>query len=142
MKKASNELIELFEYAIDKFNIAIEIPKEQLVEFSNQFVKKVITYEICMTIFDMLLQAIVIIGLYFLFKKAIKGYKILKDFYSSWLNNGIGKDKIINIKMITLTGSIVFGTITIVFVVKNIINLVMCFVFPEKILLAFIGNYI
>lgn len=42
MEKSSNELIELFEYISDKFNIGIEIPKEQLIEFTEQFTAKII----------------------------------------------------------------------------------------------------
>ena len=73
MENASNELIELLDYAIDKFNIAIEIPREQLQKFAIQFIEKTITYEVLTSALNILIYLVIIIGIVILHKKVIKG---------------------------------------------------------------------
>lgn len=139
MENTSNELIELFEYALDKFNIAIEIPKEQLREFAVQFIEKTIAYEILISTLSILICILVIIAVMAIYKKVFKGYSVKKAF-SSLLN--AEKNEEAELKLGLLVILILLVMIAICFICRELKDIILCFTFPEKIVLEFIGNYI
>lgn len=139
MEKTSNELIELFEYALDKFNIAIEIPKEQLKEFAVQFIEKTIAYEILISTLSILTCILVIIAMMAIYKKVFKGDSVKKAF-SSFLNAERSEEAELKLGLLVIL--ILIFMISIYFICREVKDIILCFTFPEKIVLEFIGNYI
>lgn len=139
MENASNELIELLDYAIDKFNIAIEIPREQLQKFAIQFIEKTITYEVLTSALNILIYLAIIIGIVILHKKAIKG-SYIKTIINKYL--AMENGEVIDLKIAVLIMKVFIIALITCFICNELKDIILCFAFPEKIVLEFIGNYI
>lgn len=137
MENGNNQLIDLFDYIIDKFNIAIEVPKEQLTEFTQQFATKIINWELWNSIISIIICLLIISVDVILYRKLFgKGLKAFKDFWSNINLHNTQEGKLIALVLMIF----VLVIVTIIILMK-IYNIILCIVFPEKIILDFIGQY-
>lgn len=134
----SEDTLNSIEHILDKLNITLEISKAELLNYINSLGAKIITYEIIMNILAILICVVILIAL-ISFEK--KGNRLKKDIKACKDSLNDSKDN--NTKAIVNCAVALFiAIIESIRLVIAITNLVMCFVFPEKIILEFIARYI
>lgn len=142
----NNELTDTLGYLIDKFNLTLEVSSEQLKEFSTQMAEKIITWELVtslVAIAGWVLVILLIVRLHEQFK--IGTFKQLNTEYNKlWettSNNRTDIDKVImrySFKILAVFLLILFTS----FIVGELKDIVLCAVFPEKVIIEFISSYL
>lgn len=141
----NTELTSTLEYLIDKFNITLNLSSEQLKAFSIQMAEKIITWKIATSIFSLVCWAILIIVILKILKiLKIEKFSQLNKMYIALSENG---DRGINIDKLAIKYVIkIVAMITILFFIAfitiDIKTIIECVVFPEKIILEFISQYL
>lgn len=137
----NNELFTTLEKLIDKFNLTLEVSSTQLKEFSDQLATKIVVWELVQSI----VLILVFIGLGLLIRKLEKTY-IKESFKSLIKMYGVVSVNTNNDRLMGLTfAKIVTWGCYLLFIgkiIQNTVDIVLCIVFPEKIILDFISNYI
>ena len=134
----SEDTLNSIEHILDKLNITLEISKAELLNYINSLGAKIITYEIIMNILAILICIVILIAL-ISFEK--KGNRLKKDIKACKDSFNDSKDN--NTKaLVNCAVALFIAIMESIRLVIAITNLVMCFVFPEKIILEFISRYI
>lgn len=134
----SEDTLNSIEHILDKLNITLEISKAELLNYINSLEAKIITYEIIMNILAILICIVILIAL-ISFEK--KGNRLKKDIKACKDSFNDSKDN--NTKaLVNCAVALFIAIMESIRLVIAITNLVMCFVFPEKIILEFIARYI
>ena len=134
----SEDILNSIEHILDKLNITLEISKAELLNYINSLGAKIITYEIIMNILAILICIVILIAL-ISFEK--KGNRLKKDIKACKDSFNDSKDN--NTKaLVNCAVALFIAIMESIRLVIAITNLVMCFVFPEKIILEFISRYI
>lgn len=134
----SEDTLNYIEHILDKLNITLEISKAELLNYINSLGAKIITYEIIMNILAILICVVILIAL-ISFEK--KGNRLKKDIKACKDSFNDSKDN--NTKaLVNCAVALFIAIMESIRLVIAITNLVMCFVFPEKIILEFIARYI
>lgn len=137
----NNELSDTLGYLIDKFNITLELSSNQIKDFSEQFARKIITWEILGSSLNILLSLSIILVVIGVFKKMKldKLKEIWKNATSidnnTVLQNSFGVKLVIKLVGYTL---IIGSTISIL---SETVDIIMSLAFPEKIIIEFISKY-
>lgn len=137
----NNELLSTLEMLIDKFNLTLEVSSEQIKEFGSTMATKIVHWEL---IESFLIIAILLI-LAVVIRKLDKKY--INDSFQNLIN--LCKTSEINREYDKLVAKLLIKVVTficyVVFIgniIKNIVDIILCLTFPEKIILEFIGSYI
>ena len=137
----NNELFNTLELLIDKFNLTLEVSSEQIKEFGSTMATKIVHWELIesfLIIAALLILAVVI-------KKLEKKY--IKDSFQNLVNlcktSEINReyDKLVAKLLIKIAAFICY-VVFIGNIIKNIVDIILCLTFPEKVILEFIGSYI
>lgn len=123
---------------LDKLNISLEVTQSELKEALSIISRKAVAYEIITSIVSIVIFMIVIVIMLAVFLK-ITGYKNIKSGiqYVKKLDINKNLDKTLIIMIIAI---LLF--FTLVCIVTQVIDIIECIVFPEKIILEFIGRYL
>lgn len=142
----NSELTNTLEYLIDKFNLTLELSSEQIKEFSMQLTEKIINWEFItslVAIAGWVLAILFIIRVHEHFK--ISTFKELNEQYNKlWettSDNRIEIDKVMfkySFKIIVIFFVLMFTS----FIVGELKDIILCAVFPEKIIIEFISSYL
>ena len=142
----NNELANTIERLIDKFNLTLEVSSEQLKNFSLQMTEKIINWEFVtslVAIAGWILAILIIVRLHEHFK--IGTFKKLNEDYNKlWENtesNRANIDKLMvkySFKIIAIFLLLLFTS----FIVGELKDIILCAVFPEKIIIEFISSYL
>lgn len=142
----NSELTNTLEYLIDKFNLTLELSSEQIKEFSMQLTEKIINWEFItslVAIAGWVLAILFIIRVHEHFK--ISTFKELNEQYNKlWEttnDNRIEIDKVMfkySFKIIVIFFVLMFTS----FIVGELKDIILCAVFPEKIIIEFISSYL
>lgn len=147
VETVNNELTETLGYLIDKFNLTLEVSSEQIKEFSTQMAEKIITWEFVtslVAIAGWVLVLLFIARVHEQFK--IGSFKELNKQYNElWNTTGDRARQDVD----KLTMKYIFKIVVIFllllftsFIISELKDIVMCAVFPEKVILEFISNYL
>lgn len=123
---------------LDKLNISLEVTQSELKEALSTISRKAVAYEMITSIVSIVIFMIVIVIMFAVFLK-ITGYKNIKSGiqYVKKLDINKNLDKTLIIMIIAI---LLF--FTLVCIVTQVIDIIECIVFPEKIILEFIGRYL
>lgn len=136
MNTVENEVNDTLGYLIDKFNISLDITASQIAAFSKEMATKIIAWKLSVSTIIVLICSIILVAaiIYCKNEKIIKTFKDLKANQMPEKDFGIYSLKCV----------ICFFTIciTTILVLSNIYNIIMCLVFPEKIILEFVSYYL
>lgn len=123
---------------LDKLNISLEVTQSELKEALSIISRKAVAYEMITSIVSIVIFMIVIVIMLAVFLK-ITGYKNIKSGiqYVKKLDINKNLDKTLIIMIIAI---LLF--FTLVCIVTQVIDIIECIVFPEKIILEFIGRYL
>lgn len=123
---------------LDKLNISLEVTQSELKEVLSIISRKAVAYEMITSIVSIVIFMIVIVIMLAVFLK-ITGYKNIKSGiqYVKKLDINKNLDKTLIIMIIAI---LLF--FTLVCIVTQVIDIIECIVFPEKIILEFIGRYL
>lgn len=140
MNETASEVATDIAYLIDKFNVTIDLTGKQIQEFSEQFVRKIIYWEIITSIAIIIVSIAIILAIIVVKKKDNKIKKQL-DFIKkcSGLDDTSSDFILYKIFNAALAFIVIICAINII---SNTCDLVLCASFPEKIVLQFISNYI
>lgn len=123
---------------LDKLNIELEVTQSELKEALSVISEKVIAYEVITSIVTMLLFIAAIVLMIIVFLKVTKCKSIKAGIqYTKKLDINADLDKVLIILVIA-----VLLFFTILGIVIQVIDIIECIVFPEKIILEFIGRYL
>lgn len=123
---------------LDKLNISLEVTQSELKETLSIISKKAVAYEMITSIVSVVIfmAAIVIMITVFLKITGCKNIKSVIQYVKKLdINKNLDKTLIIMIIAILLF-------FTLVCIVTQVIDIIECIVFPEKIILEFIGRYL
>lgn len=123
---------------LDKLNISLEVTQSELKETLSIISKKAVAYEMITSIVSIAIFMIVIVIMLAVFLK-ITGCKNIKSGIQCVKKLDINKnlDKTLIIMIIA-----VLSFFTLIGIVTQVIDIIECIVFPEKIILEFIGRYL
>lgn len=123
---------------LDKLNISLEVTQSELKEALSIISRKAVAYEMITSIVSIVIFMIVIVIMLAVFLK-ITGCKNIKSViqYVKKLDINKNLDKTLIIMIIAI---LLF--FTLVCIVTQVIDIIECIVFPEKIILEFIGRYL
>lgn len=161
----SNEMTlqEIIDYIVEKFNLYLEIPKEQLTQFVTQLCEKIIIWEIVTSALVIMVNVIVFMLLAFIVKQYSKKNSVnIKDivktaYFESYKNledimyklkpktKEFTVEQVISFKatVIFITAILIFASIMMVTsLFSESLDILYSFIFSEKVILEFIGQYI
>lgn len=123
---------------LDKLNISLEVTQSELKETLSIISKKAVAYEMITSIVSVVIFMAAIVIMITVFLK-ITGCKNIKSGiqYVKKLDINKNLDKTLIIMIIAI---LLF--FTLVCIVTQVIDIIECIVFPEKIILEFIGRYL
>lgn len=123
---------------LDKLNISLEITQSELKETLSIISKKVIAYELITSIVSIVIfiAAIVIMTVVFL---KITGCKNIKSGIQCVKKLDINENLDKTLIIIIIAVSLLF---IIIGIAVQVIDIIECIAFPEKIILEFIGGYL
>lgn len=123
---------------LDKLNISLEVTQSELKEALSIISKKAVAYEMITSIVSVVIFMAAIVIMITVFLK-ITGCKNIKSGiqYVKKLDINKNLDKTLIIMIIAI---LLF--FTLVCIVTQVIDIIECIVFPEKIILEFIGRYL
>ena len=144
MSNKSKQIYDNIEYLLDKLNLTFEMPVEQLKAFSQQLANKIITWELMESLFTVIVCMALLIGSVAYTLKLHKREKFIKFLKDNWYESDLKKAESRKfIKYIVVLVGLSFVVVFIVpTLISNIITTIQCFVFPEKIILEFLSNYL
>lgn len=145
-EQLNSELTTTLEHLIDKFNLTLEVSSEQIKDFSIQMAEKIITWEIVTSLVAIAGWVLVILALIRLHEHfKIGSFKQLdgeyKKLWETTADNRKEIDKAIakySFKIVIVFLIILFGGLIVV----EIKDLLLCAIFPEKVILEFISLYL
>lgn len=123
---------------LDKLNISLEVTQSELKEALSIISRKAVVYEMITSIVSIVIFMIVIVIMLAVFLK-ITGCKNIKSGiqYVKKLDINKNLDKTLIIMIIA-----VLSFFTLIGIVTQVIDIIECIVFPEKVILEFIGRYL
>lgn len=123
---------------LDKLNISLEVTQSELKETLSIISKKAVAYEMITSIVSIAIFMIVIVIMLAVFLK-ITGCKNIKSGIQCVKKLDINKnlDKTLIIMIIA-----VLSFFTLIGIATQVIDIIECIVFPEKVILEFIGRYL
>lgn len=123
---------------LDKLNISLEVTQSELKETLSIISKKAVAYEMITSIVSIAIFMIVIVIMLAVFLK-ITGYKNIKSGIQCVKKLDINKnlDKTLIIMIIA-----VLSFFILIGIATQVIDIIECIVFPEKVILEFIGRYL
>lgn len=123
---------------LDKLNISLEVTQSELKETLSIISKKAVAYEMITSIVSVVIFMAAIVIMITVFLK-ITGCKNIKSGiqYVKKLDINKNLDKTLIIMIIAI---LLF--FTLVCIVTQVIDIIECIVFPEKVILEFIGRYL
>lgn len=144
-EQLNSELTNTLEYIIDKFNLTLEVSSEQIKEFSVQISKKIITWEFMTSIIAIVFCILVIFAAIQLHKHfKIESFTKLCKIYNTLLEDSNNVEEVhkliikIVIKIVIVLVSLFFAS----FILCELKDIIMCIIFPEKVILEFISSYL
>lgn len=143
----NNETLDTLGYLIDKFNLTLELSTNQIKDFSVQLSEKIVRWELFTSVFAVIFQLLVIVVVFKLIKHfKIEKLKCLLKQYNDIVNNTDGESRAKHEKTIIHLFTRVIAyfilALTISLMASELKDILLCAVFPEKIILEFIGSYI
>lgn len=133
-----------YEYAkelIDKWNLKVELSQSELKDLFTGIAKKAVTWEFCTS----LITVIVVLVLLFLGVRLLlyleakhKTFSIIKDIF---YNKSDGNTKDLPFICIYIIVTILILIVLVPALVSNIVDIISCICFPEKVVLEFISSY-
>ena len=140
--KLDTELLQNIEYVLDKLNVTIEISKADLANYVDAFCRKAIIYKSAMYTMELVIALVALVALLiFEFNKNQRwkvSVKVVKDTVK---NNGQLDNKM-TLCFINICVAALCALFAVTGVVTSIINLILCFAFPEKVIIEFISSYL
>lgn len=137
----NNELNDTLGYLIDKFNITLELSSNQIKDFSEQFARKIITWEILWSSLNIILSLSIILVVIGVFKKMkLDKLKEIWKNATSTDNNAVLQNSFGVKLVIKLVGYVIIIGSTIS-ILSEAVDIIMSLTFPEKIILEFISKY-
>lgn len=136
---------ELLDYIIKKFDLKLDFKKDQLQLFFEQFCKKIITWELVTSIIWLLvLIAVQVIIIAVLTKKNKKDkiFSYIKEYASVETFETGALDKWWRYMLLVIALGMISIGVCIPNIMINIVDIVECLAFPEKVILEFISSYI
>ena len=123
---------------LDKLNISLEVTQSELKEVLSIISRKAVAYEMITSIVSIAIFMIVIVIMLAVFLK-ITGCKNIKSGIQCVKKLDINKnlDKTLIIMIIA-----VLSFFTLIGIATQVIDIIECIVFPEKVILEFIGRYL
>lgn len=123
---------------LDKLNISLEVTQSELKEALSIISRKAVAYEMITSIVSIAIFMIVIVIMLAVFLK-ITGCKNIKSGIQCVKKLDINKnlDKTLIIMIIA-----VLSFFTLIGIATQVIDIIECIVFPEKVILEFIGRYL
>lgn len=123
---------------LDKLNISLEVTQSELKEALSIISKKAVAYEMITSIVSVVIFIAAIVIMITVFLK-ITGCKNIKSGIQCVKKLDINKnlDKTLIIMIIA-----VLSFFTLIGIVTQVIDIIECIVFPEKVILEFIGMYL
>lgn len=123
---------------LDKLNISLEVTQSELKETLSIISKKAVAYEMITSIVSVVIFMAAIVIMITVFLK-ITGCKNIKSGIQCVKKLDINKnlDKTLIIMIIA-----VLSFFTLIGIVTQVIDIIECIVFPEKVILEFIGRYL
>lgn len=123
---------------LDKLNISLEVTQSELKETLSIISKKAVAYEMITSIVSVVIFMAAIVIMIAVFLK-ITGCKNIKSGIQCVKKLDINKnlDKTLIIMIIA-----VLSFFTLIGIVTQVIDIIECIVFPEKVILEFIGRYL
>lgn len=123
---------------LDKLNISLEVTQSELKETLSIISKKAVAYEMITSIVSVVIFMAAIVIMITVFLK-ITGCKNIKSGIQCVKKLDINKnlDKTLIIMIIA-----VLSFFTLIGIVTQIIDIIECIVFPEKVILEFVGRYL
>ncbi len=123
---------------LDKLNISLEVTQSELKEALSIISKKAVAYEMITSIVSVVIFIAAIVIMITVFLK-ITGCKNIKSGIQCVKKLDINKnlDKTLIIMIIA-----VLSFFTLIGIVTQVIDIIECIVFPEKVILEFIGRYL
>lgn len=145
-EQLNSELTTTLEYLIDKFNLTLEVSSEQIKDFSVQMAEKIVTWEFATSLVAIAGWIIVILALIRIhehfhigsFKQLDAEYRKLWETTSdnrTEIDKAVGKYAL---KIVIVFFVIFFSG----FIISELKDIVMCAVFPEKVIIEFISLYL
>ena len=143
----TNQTLDTLGYLIDKFNLTLEVSTNQIKDFSVQLSEKIVKWEFFTSLLAVAFQIIVLLLIF----RLIEHFKIEKiqsamKQYESITNKTDSESRekheklLIHIFIRVIAYFIIL--LTVCLMVGELRDIVLCTVFPERIILGFIGNYI
>lgn len=123
---------------LDKLNISLEVTQSELKEALSIISKKAVAYEMITSIVSVVIFIAAIVIMITVFLK-ITGCKNIKSGIQCVKKLDINKnlDKTLIIMIIA-----VLSFFTLIGIVTQVVDIIECIVFPEKVILEFIGRYL
>lgn len=123
---------------LDKLNISLEVTQSELKETLSIISKKAVAYEMITSIVSVVIFMTAIVIMIAVFLK-ITGCKNIKSGIQCVKKLDINKnlDKTLIIMIIA-----VLSFFTLIGIATQVIDIIECIVFPEKVILEFIGRYL
>lgn len=123
---------------LDKLNISLEVTQSELKEALSIISRKAVAYEMITSIVSIAIFMIVTVIMLAVFLK-ITGCKNIKSGIQCVKKLDINKnlDKTLIIMIIA-----VLSFFTLIGIATQVIDIIECIVFPEKVILEFIGRYL
>lgn len=123
---------------LDKLNISLEVTQSELKEALSIISRKAVAYEMITSIVSVVIFITAIVIMIAVFLK-ITGCKNIKSGIQCVKKLDINKnlDKTLIIMIIA-----VLSFFTLVGIATQVIDIIECIVFPEKVILEFIGRYL
>ena len=129
----SKEIINVLDALADKFGIVVDWTSSNVIPYLNQLSGKYISYEIVTSIFWAILGIILLILSVIFYKKGIKNFKKSKD-YENYCRSQ--RDDFEALFIIEMVVTVVLTVMGIGCLLCNIYDIITCYTFPEKIIIA------
>ena len=144
MSNESKQIYDNIEYLLDKLNLTFEMPVEQLKAFSQQLANKIITWELLGSTFTLIICILLILVSVTYIVRLHKRENFIKFLKDNWNAEDLKRAEVLKlVKYIVVFVWIFFIVACIIpTLIQNIIITIQCFVFPEKIILEFLSNYL
>jgi hypothetical protein len=126
---------------IDKFDLKVEVSQDELKSTLTNIAAKAVRYELITSILKLILIIVCMFLIYKLFKY-ITGIANFKESIQTIKKINKTKDEGTITKILETVIYYIIVTMLITFAISQIVDIIECFVFPEKIVLEFIGRYL
>ena len=136
------ELLQNIEYVLDKLNVTIEISKADLANYVDTFCRKVIVYKSVMYTIQLVLVLVAIIALLIFEFNKKKRWKTSIQVVKDSMKNNTQLDNKMVLCFINICSTILIAIFTVTGLITNIVNLILCLAFPEKVIIEFISSYL